>query len=190
MANALLNVDQITNAALKILHQKSNFIGSINRQYDDQFAREGAKIVVVDLNERTGQAAADAVVKQGGEAIFVRADVTSDDSMRAAADAGVAKFGKIDSLLCCAGGSLPADKNKEIEAEAKRLVANGTYSSMGEAYFNLDLNGGAYSCARCHTKGWSYGDPQITGGGALGRRTPPRGWPRCPGGRTWCRRAR
>jgi hypothetical protein len=44
MANALLNVDQITNAALKILHQKSNFIGSINRQYDDQFAREGAKI--------------------------------------------------------------------------------------------------------------------------------------------------
>ena len=68
----------------------------------------------------------------------------------------------------CTGGSLPADKNKEIEDEAKRLVANGTYSSMGEAYFNLDLNGGAYSCARCHTKGWSYGDPQVTGGGALG----------------------
>jgi mono/diheme cytochrome c family protein len=68
----------------------------------------------------------------------------------------------------CTGGALPAEKNKEIEDEAKRLVANGTYSSMGEAYFNLDLGGGAYSCARCHTKGWSYGDPQVTGGGALG----------------------
>jgi mono/diheme cytochrome c family protein len=48
------------------------------------------------------------------------------------------------------------------------LVAAGTYSTLGEALFNLDLGGGNYSCARCHTKGWSYGDPQITGGGALG----------------------
>ena len=68
----------------------------------------------------------------------------------------------------CDTGTLPAATNKEIEAEAKRLVDNGTYKSMGEAYFNLDLNSGSYSCARCHTKGWSYGDPQVTGGGALG----------------------
>ena len=68
----------------------------------------------------------------------------------------------------CTDGKLPEEKNKEIEAEAKRLVDNGTYASMGEAYFNLDLGSGAYSCARCHTKGWSYNDPQITGGGALG----------------------
>lgn len=44
MPNTLLNVDQITNAALVILHQKLNFIGSINRNYDDSFAQEGAKI--------------------------------------------------------------------------------------------------------------------------------------------------
>jgi mono/diheme cytochrome c family protein len=30
------------------------------------------------------------------------------------------------------------------------------------------MSSGAYSCARCHTKGWSYGSPQVTGGGALG----------------------
>ncbi|MFM9084301.1 MAG: c-type cytochrome, partial [Actinomycetota bacterium] len=42
------------------------------------------------------------------------------------------------------------------------------YGSLGEALFNLDLGSGAYSCARCHTKGWSYGDPQTTGGGAFG----------------------
>ena len=68
----------------------------------------------------------------------------------------------------CDTGTLPATMQKELETEAKRLVDNGTYKSMGEAYFNLDLNSGAYSCARCHTKGWSYGDPQVTGGGALG----------------------
>ena len=44
MANTLLNVDKITNAALAILHQKTNFIGSINRTYDDSFAQDGAKI--------------------------------------------------------------------------------------------------------------------------------------------------
>ena len=40
--------------------------------------------------------------------------------------------------------------------------------SYGEALFNLDLNSGAYSCARCHTPGWSYGDPGVTGQGAFG----------------------
>ena len=44
MANALLNVNMITNAALQILHQKLNFVGSINRAYDDSFAQAGAKI--------------------------------------------------------------------------------------------------------------------------------------------------
>lgn len=44
MANTILTPNIITREALRILHQKSNFIGSINRQYDDSFAREGAKI--------------------------------------------------------------------------------------------------------------------------------------------------
>lgn len=42
--NTLLTIDMVTNEALRILHQKLNFIGSINRQYDDQYARKGAKI--------------------------------------------------------------------------------------------------------------------------------------------------
>jgi NAD(P)-dependent dehydrogenase (short-subunit alcohol dehydrogenase family) len=74
-----------------------------------QFSREGAKIVIADLDVRTGQAAAAAVVAKGGEAIFVRTDVTNEDGVRAAADSGVAKFGRIDTLLCSAGGSLPDD---------------------------------------------------------------------------------
>ena len=44
----------------------------------------------------------------------------------------------------------------------------GTYKTLGEALFNLELNSGAYSCARCHTPGWSYGNPQQSGGGAMG----------------------
>lgn len=73
-----------------------------------------------------------------------------------------------DDPRLCDGGELPAATRDEIQAEADRLVKAGTYGSVGEALFNLDLGGGAYSCARCHTKGWSYGQPQITGGGAFG----------------------
>ena len=73
-----------------------------------------------------------------------------------------------DDAKLCAGGSMPASKSEEIQAEAERLVKAGAYKSVGEAMFNLDFDGGAYSCARCHTKGWSYGDPQTTGGGAFG----------------------
>lgn len=42
--NTLLNINMITAKALVILHQKLNFIGSINREYDDSFAVAGAKI--------------------------------------------------------------------------------------------------------------------------------------------------
>lgn len=37
MANTLLTIDMITKEALVVLHQKANFIGSVNRQYDDSF---------------------------------------------------------------------------------------------------------------------------------------------------------
>ena len=44
MANSLLTPSIITKEALSVLHQKLNFVGTINRQYDDQYAKSGAKI--------------------------------------------------------------------------------------------------------------------------------------------------
>jgi hypothetical protein len=44
MANSILTSTTVTREALRILHQKCNFIGSINRAYDSSFAKEGAKI--------------------------------------------------------------------------------------------------------------------------------------------------
>lgn len=44
MSNTILSPTAVTRKALKILHQKLNFVGSINRQYDDSFAKSGAKI--------------------------------------------------------------------------------------------------------------------------------------------------
>ncbi|MBA2412581.1 MAG: hypothetical protein H0V63_07110 [Burkholderiaceae bacterium] len=44
MANTILTPTAVTREALRVLHQKLNFIGNINRQYDDSFAKDGAKI--------------------------------------------------------------------------------------------------------------------------------------------------
>ena len=44
MANTILTPTQVTRKALFILHQKLNFVGSIYRDYDAQFAKDGAKI--------------------------------------------------------------------------------------------------------------------------------------------------
>lgn len=42
--NTILTPTAVTREALRILHQKLNFIGTINRAYDDSFAKSGAKI--------------------------------------------------------------------------------------------------------------------------------------------------
>lgn len=44
MANTILTIDMITREALRVLHQKCNFISNIDRQHDDSFAQSGAKI--------------------------------------------------------------------------------------------------------------------------------------------------
>lgn len=44
MSNAILTPVAVTREALRVLHQKLNFVGSITRDYDDSFAKTGAKI--------------------------------------------------------------------------------------------------------------------------------------------------
>lgn len=68
----------------------------------------------------------------------------------------------------CESGHLPASTQAELQTWAEQAVADGTYGSLGEALFNSDLASGAYSCARCHTEGWSYGQPGAPGQGSFG----------------------
>lgn len=44
MSNTLLTPTAVTREALRILHQKLNFVGNIVREYDDSYAKSGAKI--------------------------------------------------------------------------------------------------------------------------------------------------
>ncbi|CAG4900757.1 P22 phage major capsid protein family protein [Paraburkholderia saeva] len=44
MSNSLLTINMITNEAVRLFSQTNAFLRTVNRQYDDQFARSGAKI--------------------------------------------------------------------------------------------------------------------------------------------------
>jgi mono/diheme cytochrome c family protein len=70
--------------------------------------------------------------------------------------------------LTCDTGHLPTEIQEEIDAAAMKAVEDGEAESYGEALFNLELASGAYSCARCHTLGWSYDQPTTSGQGAFG----------------------
>jgi NAD(P)-dependent dehydrogenase (short-subunit alcohol dehydrogenase family) len=63
------------------------------------FAREGARVVAVDLVGEAAEETAGLIQAEGGEAIAVRADVTDPVAVAAAFDAAVARFGGIDLLL-------------------------------------------------------------------------------------------
>ena len=67
------------------------------------FASRGARVVVVDRDSTAGEATAGIVRQQGGEALFVQADVTQADSVKAYVDKAVATFGRIDCFHNNAG---------------------------------------------------------------------------------------
>ena len=67
------------------------------------FAREGAKVMVADLMESDGQKVVSEITDSGGQARFVRLDVTQESQWEAAVAATVAAFGKLDILVNNAG---------------------------------------------------------------------------------------
>ena len=70
------------------------------------FVKEGARVAIIELNREAGQAAEQEI---GADALFVETDVTKDESVKRAVEAVVAKFGRLDVIFNCAGGSLEED---------------------------------------------------------------------------------
>src|SRR5260221_3682826 len=73
------------------------------------FAREGAKVAVAGRRAAEGEAVVERITKDGGEAIFVRTDVTEGSSVEASISAAVRTFGRLNVLFNNAGGSSNAD---------------------------------------------------------------------------------
>ena len=107
----------------------------IGRAAATMFAQEGASVVIAELKSELGEAAQAAITGTGGRAAFIATDVTRDESLREAARAAVERFGRIDILVNCAGGSVAQDG-----------VATEIDMSVWDHTINLDLKGTFLSC--------------------------------------------
>ena len=112
------------------------------------FAREGASVVVADIAADGNRATARLIEDAGGQALAVTCDVTRADTIRAALDATVERFGRLDIAFNNAGIEQPVKPAHEItDDEWDRLVAvnlRGAFVAMkAEIELMLEQGGGA-----------------------------------------------
>lgn len=67
------------------------------------FAREGSKVVVLDLDESAGAETVRLIEEQGGQAIFVQGDVSEEAAVRGAVDKAMSTYGALHVLYANAG---------------------------------------------------------------------------------------
>ncbi len=123
MANELFNVKDkvivITGAA-----------GILGTSMVHHFAKEGAKVVILDRNEATGKKLANDVVSQGGSATFFYTDVLNKEVLESNFEAIMKLHGRIDVLINGAGGNMagatiaPDKTIFDLDLEAFRKVVD------------------------------------------------------------------
>src|SRR5439155_11940917 len=111
------------------------------------FAREGASVVLTDVNDEAGQATASAI---GNGAHFVHADVSREADTRAMVAEAIERFGRIDVLYNNAGVMLPDDGSVDSTDEA-----------IWDTTLAVNVKGVAFGC--------KYAIPALltTGGGSI-----------------------
>lgn len=96
------------------------------------FAAEGARVIVTDVAVDDGAAVADEIVAAGGEARFLKLDVSSEDDWANAVSETVSAYGQIDILVNSAGvtGSASDLLNTQTWDVQMDVVAKGVFLSM------------------------------------------------------------
>ena len=87
------------------------------------FANAGAKVAVVDLQEKAGNETVDLIKKDGGDAIFIKANVSNADNVEAMVDGTIKAYGSLDFAHNNAGIEPPLAKTAEVqEADWDKIV--------------------------------------------------------------------
>jgi NAD(P)-dependent dehydrogenase (short-subunit alcohol dehydrogenase family) len=110
------------------------------------FAREGAKVVLADINETGGKQTAEEIKKDGGEAFFVKLDVTSEDQWKETVKKAVEKYGKLTTLVNCAGIFFGKSIEEMTYAEWKRVIAinlDGVFLGIKYSVGEMKKTGGS-----------------------------------------------
>ena len=94
------------------------------------YAREGAKVIVSDIDPRGGEAVVQAVKEEGGEAIFLRADVSNPGDCQAMVDTTVEEYGRLDIAFNNAGIGGEANLTGEYSVEGWQKVIDINLSGV------------------------------------------------------------
>jgi NAD(P)-dependent dehydrogenase (short-subunit alcohol dehydrogenase family) len=136
------------------LHNKVAVItgagSGIGRESALLFAREGARVVVADVNDAAGQAVVEELRAAGGEAVYVHADVSKGADAEGMVGAAEESFGRLDVLFNNAGISHARDDD-----------AVATEEEVWDLTMNINLKGVFLGC--------KYGIPALrrAGGGSI-----------------------
>jgi len=109
------------------------------------FAREGARVIVADVLETEGRQTADKITAGGGQARFVKLDVTSEVNWQSTVEAAVSAFGKLDVLVNNAGISGTFDPDMLSTTAWDTLMevnAKGVFLGMKTAITAMQETGG------------------------------------------------
>src|SRR5690554_4355613 len=120
----------------------------IGRAIVDAYAREGAKVAIVDLSEEAGREAVQAVERAGGEATFVRADVSRPEDNERMVRETVERFGALH--VACNNAGIGGEVNQvadySVEGWQKVIAVNLSsvfYAMKHEIPAMLAAGGGA-----------------------------------------------
>ena len=113
-----------------------------------QLAKTGAKVVVAGRRESEGQAVAKAIEKAGGQALFVKTDVSREADVKALVDKTLATFGRLDFAFNNAGveGAAGLTTDKQTEENYRHtfdINVLGVLFSMKHEIPAILKNGGA-----------------------------------------------
>jgi NAD(P)-dependent dehydrogenase (short-subunit alcohol dehydrogenase family) len=123
---------------MALLENKVAFVSGggsgIGRAVAEAYAREGAKVVVSDINVDHGEETVKMIKDKGGEAFFIKGDSSSAIDNKHMVDVTVSKYGRLDIACNNAGMGGPAKPTGEYEPEDWDRV------------IGLNLNGVFYAC--------------------------------------------
>ena len=96
----------------------------IGRETAEEFARAGAKVVLTGRREELGRTVAAGIKAAGGDATFVKADVTSEDEVRRSVEATLAAYGRLDFAVNNAGtaGTIPVAIHEQTVEHFRHVI--------------------------------------------------------------------
>jgi NAD(P)-dependent dehydrogenase (short-subunit alcohol dehydrogenase family) len=110
-----------------------------------EFARAGAKVVVSGRREKEGAEVVRQIKKLGGDAAFIRTDISKEADVKAMVDFTVEKFGRLDIAFNNAGVESKGPLEQVTEAEYRRVFDTNVWGVLNSMRHEIPVmlkNGG------------------------------------------------